>query len=400
MIEFITITRFITDYFWENKSLSILHVVAPVLIAIIITIRSKRLKIAICNTDKHAAFFLAIMLIPLLLNLNTETAVEYSKFLAYISLFAAGRLTSANPSNIKLIGLFSFASLIGLTTMSLLNLGYLTWGDVGTFSGGYFFKTDLAIACLIFLIFTFATINNKLILSLSFVLASYLVFKSNARIALPLVLIIPAFIVLAVSGKLNSITPRNVMILLTAAIVGTSIFSFIDFRNLGMLGFDFSDPFSAANTQGRSVIWSALLHAYQEAPLVNQIFGSGLSADKRATYLFSESSLLEGVRAHNSYLYLLLCTGITGSLSFYFLAISIIRKARLLLRQDDRHLRVIPSISCALIIMFLWLSMTTEVIIRPQLMTLLFFFSGLHVQSYLNLKKTTRAKMREYSHNS
>ncbi len=178
------------------------------------------------------------------------------------------------------------------------------------------------------------------------------------------------------------------------------MFALIDFRSLGMLGFDFSDPFSAANTQGRSVIWSALLHAYSNAPFMSQLFGSGLSADAEATRIFSESAQLEGVRAHNSYLYLLLCMGIMGSLAFYWLIYSTLKKASFLLMQDDESHRVIPTISCALIILFFWLSMTTEIIIRPQLMILLFFFSGLHVQSYLKVKKAMRANLREPAYSS
>src|SRR5690606_22370415 len=103
---------------------------------------------------------------------------------------------------------------------------------------------------------------------------------------------------------------------------GMALFTFVDFRSMGMLGFDFSDPFSAANTQGRSVIWSALLEAYGKASLFEQAFGMGLTADAKATAIFSESPFLEGTRAHNSYLYLLVCTGLIGSLIFYYLIYS------------------------------------------------------------------------------
>jgi len=353
-----------------------------------------------CETDKFVAIFFLLTVISFAKSATSSTVIEFLKFTSFLFLYFAGRTTPIKLKYSKLLGFFSLAALLSLSVLAATGRGHVAWGNVSTFTGGYYFKTDLAIACLIFLTFVFSVLKNRLILTLALALTTYLVFKSNARIALPLVLIIPIFVKMALHGKLGSINLKSAAVILGTATIGMAMFALIDFRSLGMLGFDFSDPFSAANTQGRSVIWSALLHAYSNAPFMSQLFGSGLSADAEATRIFSESAQLEGVRAHNSYLYLLLCMGIMGSLAFYWLIYSTLKKASFLLMQDDESHRVIPTISCALIILFFWLSMTTEIIIRPQLMILLFFFSGLHVQSYLKVKKAMRANLREPAYSS
>ena len=386
MIEFISITRIITDYFWQYKFLSILHTMLPFALIAYITIKRKNLKLKIIDVDILIAALLTALFIAFALDANQSSLVELLKFIAYIAIYFAARLYNIKAINLKSIGVFSLISLIILFVIEITGRGYITWGHVSTFTGGYFFKTDLAIACLIFIVFIFATLKSKLALSIGLILSSYLIFKSNTRIALPLILIIPAFIMLANYSKLGLISLRNLAFTIVVTSTGVALFAIIDFNSIGLLGFDFSDPFSAANTQGRSVIWAALLDAYSDAPLLNKIFGSGLTADTDATRLYSASLQLAGVRAHNSFLYLLLCIGIAGSILFYWLMYLFLKKAHPLLMQSSSSLKVIPIISCSFIIMFFWLSLTTEVIIRPQLMILLFFFSGLHVQSYLASK--------------
>lgn len=400
MIELISISRLLADYFWEYKALSILHTASSLVLTIAMLFYFKKGSLKTCETDKFVAIFFLLTVISFAKSATSSTVIEFLKFTSFLFLYFAGRTTPIKLKYSKLLGFFSLAALLSLSVLAATGRGHVAWGNVSTFTGGYYFKTDLAIACLIFLTFVFSVLKNRLILTLALALTTYLVFKSNARIALPLVLIIPIFVKMALHGKLGSINLKSAAVILGTATIGMAMFALIDFRSLGMLGFDFSDPFSAANTQGRSVIWSALLHAYSNAPFMSQLFGSGLSADAEATRIFSESAQLEGVRAHNSYLYLLLCMGIMGSLAFYWLIYSTLKKASFLLMQDDESHRVIPTISCALIILFFWLSMTTEIIIRPQLMILLFFFSGLHVQSYLKVKKAMRANLREPAYSS
>jgi len=238
----------------------------------------------------------------------------------------------------------------------------------------------------LFLASIFATLENKSFLLVALLCAGYLVFISNARIALPLVLIIPVFIIMGLQQRITKINFRSIAVSLIVLMAGMSLFLFINFKMVGFLGFDFFNPYTEANTQGRSVIWRAILMSYSNSNLVEKLFGLGFEADSKATRLFSENLHLEGLGAHNSYLFLLICMGIFGSFVFYYLLYSIFSKIPFLLRYGNRDAIKIAVLSATFFILFAWLSLTTEIVIRPQLMVLLFFFSGLHVQLYLNLK--------------
>ncbi|MCY1288289.1 hypothetical protein D9M70_373200 [compost metagenome] len=386
MVELFIASRLLVDYFWEYKLLSLLHAALSLALAALLLLYQKKSGVKTCGTDKIFLLFLAVATASFLANPAGDSYVDYLKLLGYFSFYLIGRIAPLKLRYSRTLGLLSILALTALSIFSLIGKGYVSWGSVNTFTGGYFFKSDLAIASIIFLSIAFATLDKKTLLALSLVLSGYLVFKSNARIALPLLVIIPAFLIMTTRGKITTINLKSISLIIITAGVGMAAFALIDFRNLGMLGFDFSDPFSAANTQGRSVIWAALLQAYSNASLTEKLIGMGLNADVEATRVFSESISLEGVRAHNSYLYLLVCTGVAGSLSFYWLIYSIFSKSPFLLKQGNRKSQIIPSLSCAMLIIFLWFSMTTEIIIRPQLMIILFLLSGMHIQSYLNFK--------------
>ncbi|WP_312938300.1 hypothetical protein [Stutzerimonas nitrititolerans] len=378
------------DYLWEYKVLSILHSMISLGVAVLVLLKYKKGVFTPCSTDGVILFLFFLISFSFLRNYSEYGVFEFLKFLSYVSFYFVGRFISSGLRQIKILGLFSLVSLVYLTVLAAIGKGYAVWGGISTFTGGYYFKTDLAIAALILLTFSFVSINRRSLLVVAFLCAGFLVFKSNARIALPLLIVIPVFTVMVLRGVIAKVNIKAISVALIAMLAGMTLFAFIDFEGLGMLGFDFSDPFSAANTQGRSVIWAALLRAYFEAGLVGKLTGLGLDADLMAAALFSESIHLESVRAHNSYLYLLVCVGLLGSFSFYWLIYSIFSKVPYLLKYGAQKGREIPALSCSFLLLFLWLSMTTEIIIRPQLMILFFFFSGVLVQEYLKVKKNIR----------
>lgn len=391
MIELFVITRVIVDYFWEYKYLSIIHTLLFLFLAILLLLKTKK-RIKPCNTDRVFTLFTVFTFIILLYSESNLALLDFIKLFSYFLFYFIGRIFPPKIKYPHALSLFATTCLTLLTFLALSGKGYQYWGDVMTYTGGYYFKTDLAISSLILLTLCFACTTRKSVLFIAITLTIYLVFKSNARIALPLVAIMPAIILYIKSASAIRIQIKTIAPLIALSLLGISIFNFINFEELGMLSFDLSNPFSASNTQGRSVIWSALLQAYSESGFIDKAIGLGLGYDSTATRLFSESSSLEGVRAHNSFLYLLICFGALGSLIFYTLIYSISSKIPITLRclKLQNHAHEIPTLACAFVILFFWLSMTTEIIIRPQLMSLLFFFSGILVQSYMKVTEKTR----------
>lgn len=392
LIELIVVGRIISDYLWDYKVLSIAHSIFSALLAVFVLVSLKRSSIKICNTDRLFILFLIFAIISLSKNLSEDSMVIFLKITTYLSLYFVGRIIPPYMAKAKVLGVCALAFSIGLTVYALTGKGYETRGIVSAFTGGYFFKTDLAISALILLTLTFTTLTNKSLLVLSLLLSAFLTFKSNARIALPLVIILPMIAIMLPRGKLTKISLKTITLTLSFITIGMGLFTLIDFQSLGMLGFDFSDPYSASNTQGRSVIWGAIFQSYLDANIIDKLTGMGFDADTTATAGFTGSENIEGLRAHNSYLYLLICMGILGSLSFYTLIYSAFSKIHFIITQKNKNSIRIATISSSLLVLFVWLSMTTEIVIRPQLMVPLFFFTGLHVQLYLKHKNIQKEK--------
>lgn len=388
MIELIVFGRLISDYLWDYKALSVAHSILSVLLAIFVLVNLKKSSIKVCNTDRIFLAFITFAIIALVKNPTDDSIIIFLKITTYLSIYFVGRIIPPTMAKAKLLGACSLTLLAGLTIYALAGKGYETRGAVSTFTGGYFFKTDLAISALILLAISFTTLTSKSLLALSLLFSAFLIFKSNARIALPLVLILPIIAIMLPRGSLTKISFKTIASTLAFITIGMALFTLIDFQALGMLGFDFSDPYSASNTQGRSVIWGAILQSYSDANIIDKFTGMGFDADTIATAGFTGSENIEGLRAHNSYLYLLICMGLFGSLSFYLLLYSAFSKIHFIIIQKNKNSTRIATLSTSLLILFIWLSMTTEIVIRPQLMVPLFLFTGLHVQLYLKHKKT------------
>jgi len=392
VFDLIVLSRVFVDYFWEIKSLSVLHSFMGVCFAFFIAVHFKLQGYVSSIADKVIFIFYLCVIGALFKSINEDTLILFSKFSTYILFYFIGRVYPFHAGSNGFISRFSIGGLLIFSLLGGAGLGYSYWGNVRTFTGGYFFKADLAISVLVLLSFSFIYFKDKRVLFCMLALAAYLIFSSNARIAIPLLLIIPIFIILGKSGKLNELNFKAVFLSVASMLIGILAFTLIDFSSLGMLGFDFQDPFSEANTQGRSAIWLALLQAYSEASLVEQLFGMGLDGDVWATSMFSESKLLEGKHAHNSYLYLLICTGLVGMLTFLCFLIILLRQILCVIREGGVVEKEVALLSGVFFIMFIWLSLTIEVVIRPQLMVLFLFFSGLAVQASQNYKRQKALK--------
>lgn len=374
MIDLIVITRLFVDYLWQFKSLSVAHALASTFILLYFYFKSKKTRIRICSTDYYLIALLAFSTISLINSINQNTLIEYSKILTYGAFYAIGRNLKFNPQRHRTLAKTCALAIILFGFMAITGYGYQQWGTVTTFTGGYFFKTDMALAILILLAMTAPLSDNKhLYLSLS-AISFYIIFKTNARVALPLALIIPA-ITIALSNQINlKIKTKHMIYVGLALSTGISIFAIVDFESLGLLNFDFSDPFSEENTQGRNVIWGVILSKFMAGSMYGKLFGYGLDADLVATGSVAQ---LIGLRAHNSYIYLLVCTGVIGSMAFYAFLISATRKAKQTFNSKSKIINIQFII---ILLTFLWISLTTEAIIRPQMMIYLFLFAGLSVQ--------------------
>lgn len=389
MIEFVVLGRFIADYLWEYKALSILHTVISLLFLGIYVFFLQR-KIRFFKTDALIFLFFIIISFSFICNFSHESWTEYLKFSSFLIFYFLGRFSRIKISHLKYFAHFSYCALFILMIFVFSGYGYQEWGYVLTFTGGYYFKADLALACLIFIGFIYAYERNKIILFSSFIICLFLVFMSNSRVALPIALVMPVMMYFFFIKKYYLWSVRSIVFSSLLVFISMSFFIFLDFSKIGMLGFDFSNPLSGENTQGRSAIWSALFEYYSKSDIFNKFFGLGLTSDTEATTSYIDTEQLSGARAHSSYFYLLLASGSAGLIVFLYFSYCVIKSSFYLAHYGNEFQVKISSIGFFLILIFLFFSLTVEVIIRPQLMVILFYFSGLIFTEVISLKRSLK----------
>lgn len=374
-MELLIIFRFFVDFFWEFKFLNILHTAVICFFALLLFFTQRRISFKVIIPDIIIVFFIILCSISFLRSERNEDAIlDYLKMIPLLFYYIIGRSLSKRVK-LNLVG-FScilFSTLLFLS--ALLGYGYKYWGDIYTFAGGYFFKTDVALAVLIFLSFSLSLDFNKFLKLYLFLISVFIVFVSNSRISIPIILMIYFFSYMSMKNFMLNLS-RQLFLTLFILIIGLSIFSIVDFSKMGLIGFDLSDPFSEKSTQGRSLIWSAIINYYNNFDLFNKIFGSGMASDLVAAKNFHESSRFESIRAHSTYLWLLVCTGWSGLISFLSFIVSVfyivIKRVRNN-QYDEKYLFVFICLS----FIFLIMSVSVELIIRTQITYLLFFFAGL-----------------------
>lgn len=383
MLELFLASRFAADYFWDHKALSVLHtVVAGVVLLLIIVARRGYLPRP-SPSDWWVLAMVLIVLQSLLRTISLDELIEAAKFFSYALFFCLGRLIPTAPDP-RLLSRVSMVALLAMAMSAALGQGYAIWGEAETFVAGYYYKTDAALSCLIFTAIIMARSPRLASATLAIACAVYVVYKTNARIALPLVLAVP--ILCRVTKRYGELRSRE-LALQAITLLGISVLSGIGLAVLigelrpDLLAFSVRDPFSDENTQGRNFIWAALISSFEHSSTTDQFLGQGLYADINATLSYSISSELAGARAHNSLLYLLLALGIFGAVIFVGIFVSSRRTILHALRSERHDERVWAIILVALLVIFVGMSFTTEVVVRPQLMIPIFMILGFVVSA-------------------
>lgn len=368
---FLILARLLVDYFWGVKALSVLHSSTAGFMLI------RRLKRGLVGGAIVSDLFLIIFSVLALLNFLMfpfGNLVDLIKLLSIPLFYFLGRFSFLDVINYKLLGCISFLSIFLLLLMSITGFGYIYWGNYLTFTGGYFFKTDLALSVLILFSFALAFFlpKNYFISITLVILTGWLVWISNARISLlALFLSITVLFYYRYRGK------GFFSLLIYSFLGGVFIFAIAYISQQSgdgkYLGFDWFDFWGEKNLQGRNWIWLAIIQYYNEYDFVNKMIGGGLSADVFATDKYSMAFGLENSRAHNAFLYLLVCLGFLGLFSFFIVLISWCFQVIKSLKNWDQPVVIVSYILLATFFVF---SLTTETVIRAQIMVPLSFFMG------------------------
>ncbi len=332
--------------------------------------------------------YIDYLTIAMLAMLTLSLFKDFSGFRIYVKtasqflIFLIGRYCKADYE--KSISVLRASSLIVIFTnfvcliIGLFNgWGFCYWGDALTFRGLYYFKTDLAIAMLMSIIFILAAKSEKLyekIINAVFVLmAIYIILTTNARISFLIAFIVLAVIFLELlENKLklkkliNIIDIRTIAAVFLCAVMSFGAVTLVSklpmFDGNNFIGFDidkvtddvegsvpgmsdgekteeneetvifgvniskiFSSVYTPSNTQGRSQIWAKLFEKFGSASIVEQIFGIDLTSDQFAHQPEHPDKF---VNSHSAYFKTLYSTGFIGVMIFVLFLFAIIYKSR------------------------------------------------------------------------
>lgn len=204
--------------------------------------------------------------------------------------------------------------------------GFQTWGHATTFSGLYFFKTDLALA-MVYAVVTLLYLSDFkwIYILVASLLGVIMIFLSNTRMDMVIMLVLLFVYVLYIrekkSRKLLRINMRFVVIGITSLVGGIYIISKIltlpAFRSFNYISFSFNklfDLYNASNTSGRTVVWDAILRIFNSKPLIQRLIGIDFVSDYYLTY-----------DSHNAYIKMMftggyICLGLFILLLFMHIA--------------------------------------------------------------------------------
>ncbi|MEA5458968.1 O-antigen ligase family protein [Arcicella sp. LKC2W] len=375
--------RFISDFFWNYKSISM--VVNVYAIYYLVLSIAKQKSITNSRMPKYISIVIILFYIFLLNAYLIKTDEQSTKIFAKISisllLFFIGVLnTSIIKDSQKIAKLCSYFLVLELA-FALTNNGFQFWGDVKTFSGYFFFKTDLALATVISLVYIIYFSQFKTYLLYFFISISlFLIYIANSRIHL-----LTFFLIVAIYFSRKTLLNRLrfyllflfPLILILFYLFNLIISNFQDSsHNNNYLTLNFSNFYSAENLQGRDQIWNILMEKFKIADVKDKFLGLGLSADIKLNDRFSENT--DSNNAHNNYLFLLISMGYLGSFFFYLFSIISLKKffKNAQVYSDEKR-RVLLLVFISHIILFFTSSFSSSTLIFQQETWFYMFFSGM-----------------------
>lgn len=252
---------------------------------------------------------------------------------------------------------YIIAFLVDIVALAMRK-GFVYWGHAFTFTGFYFFKTDIGVALLwvmFLVIFSNEWWKNRKIRSYFIVgLSLLMVVLSNSRMTLILTLFLFVISFLhyreTKTGHFVKIKFKFIFLGICVVICGIYFVRFLGktpfFADNGFISFEFekiSDLYSAGNLQGRDAIWNYLLERFNSENLVKRIFGVSLNS------YIGGNTYLSGLSSHNIFVGILYSFGYFGLILFISFICVLIMKLN---KESDRQIFYATLFSMSLLLIY------------------------------------------------
>ncbi len=233
-----------------------------------------------------AALFVGLLLVRNALY-DPEGAVIAVKIASALLLFFVGRVVWRGIDQVlRCLWIAAITVLVVNSVTLATGVGFQIWGGgANTFSGMYFFKTDLASAmCFVVILALFYEKPWRVLRIAVVVAASILLLLSNARayyFILPCLLLFRWMLYKKVRLGVRHAAVVAIIIvamLFVLRFLGTTEF----FQSMHFISFDFesfADLFNGSNTQGRDYLFAVQMGRVADSSLMNQLFGNGFTGD-------------------------------------------------------------------------------------------------------------------------
>lgn len=300
----------IADMFWQLQAIDILMLS---LVALLLVVGAAKSSVRYETIDIVAVLLMVSILFSFIRG-GSGIAILVKMESAFL-LYFCGRIYYLQSSMVLRTLLISYAIVILVNFIIMLTgSGYQYWGNAYTFSGLYYFKTDLASAAtMAFTLFLYWG-NRKALRIAMLASSTVLVVLSNTRAYyVALLLVVLVYVIYLRGGRINLGMILAVSLGSIVALYFLNwLFSTGIFSGAGFIGFRFdklSDLLDDSNTQGRNVIWAELARRMADSGLMSQLFGIDLVSDMVTVYG-------ETYGAHSLYVGLLFNIGVLGILQF------------------------------------------------------------------------------------
>ena len=323
----------IIDVFYQVQ---VLDYCALVMAIIVLVLELQNRKLEICQYDIIIIGIFALYTFTLLRSWSGSNFIIYIKTISAIILYFIARLSSEEVDICisSVTNGYICALIINLVAI-VGGVGIKQWGAARTLTGLYYFKTDMAIALIMLLLF----LLSKTKLSFKIVAMSVgvliMLVLTNARISYLVAFLIVFFAYIyhkEVLGKCKRLLKINMKLIALVMLLGFAMLFMLRFlgntaffAKQGFISLNFlkvSDLFSDANTQGRTAIWTNLLNDFKNHGFLQHMFGINLNT--ALSFRVGTRNITHN--AHNLYLALLYETGYVGIFLWILQLIGLISK--------------------------------------------------------------------------